>query len=86
MTCRVCGYDEEFLRTLGTGPSVPTMAPGLGNICTTCAQAAAAVRDWYLSAFNTEPENYQALLREAVHGQLVSGPRRELKRPPEFDL
>jgi hypothetical protein len=66
VTCRVCGAGpDEF----------PRMAPGLGDLCTVCAQAAAAVRDWYKNAANTEPENYSALLREAVHGHLVTGPR-----------
>jgi hypothetical protein len=54
MTCRICGAEEV------------RFAPGGANLCTVCAQAAAALRDWYEEARNTQPENYTALLREAA--------------------
>jgi hypothetical protein len=66
MTCRVCGFDERT-----ADANTAAWAPGLGNLCIVCAQAAAAVRYWYVVAERCEIENYLALLREAIHGQLI---------------
>jgi hypothetical protein len=96
MNCRVCGCsDNDACRRMSEAPGYGlnvlvdtgercSWEPGRGNLCSFCAQAAAALRRWYLDTPpNQGPENLSALFREAVHGDMIERARIQTRGIPD---